>query len=234
MSPFRQAPQVELGPLDVGLGKVASRAMVGLPRGGRVVSARPRVASHVSGAIGSTGLVFVAGAMFVACTSRWVPTSPEELLLCLLGLVSGGLSLAAVFRATDRASAPRLTRSGEEIGRGARLILRRMARLATQAERSPDAFGPRRVAALRRALLAADEPEISPWIPADVRGRGELLLARAETRLSGPSWAREEARRRHIRELLLTAKESLADPGPAEADLAAIDHAPSPAQAARR
>src|SRR5262249_18510793 len=158
--------------------------------------------------------------------SRWYPTSIEELALCLGGVISGGLSLAAIFRATDRFGIAAETRSGEQIGRGARRVLRRLSRLAAQAERSPERFGARRIATLPRTLAAAVEPDLLPWTRADVRGRGELLLARAEAKLGGPSWAGEEVRRRRISELLRTAAAELTDPGPAEADLAAIDHAP--------
>jgi hypothetical protein len=226
MSPFRDAPQVELGPLDVGLGKLATKAMRALPRGGRVVSLeRSPIGVHIAGTLGSVGLFVVATTAFVAVTSNWRPVSPSDFALCLAGVVAGGLSLATIFRAMDRAVG-QLTRPGEIIGRGARRILRRIARLAAHAERAPDEFRARRVAALQRALLSAAEPEIARWIPAEVRGRGELVLARAETRLGGPGWAGDEALRRRVRALLVSAAGRLTDPAPAEADLAALDRAP--------
>jgi hypothetical protein len=234
MSPFRDAPQVELGPLDVGLGAAATRAMIALPRGGRVIArSRAPIAAHTAGALGSVGLLGVSTAAFVAWTSRWHPSSLSDLGLCIAGVIAGGLSLATIFRATDRTD-QQLTRSGEIIGRGARRILRRMARLAERTEQTPDHFGARDVAALRRALSAAAEPEIARWIPAEVRGRAELLLARAETRLYGPGWAREDARREQVKRLLLAAAGRLADPRPAEADIAALDQAPAAGRRAPR
>jgi hypothetical protein len=206
--------------------------MVALPRGGRLISpsAAP-VAAHTAGALGSVGLFGVTAIAFVAWTSGWHPASLSDVALCVAAVIVGGLSLAAVFRAMDR-TARQLTRPGEVVGRGARRVLRRFAWLSERAERAPDQLDARFGAALRWALSAAAEPEIARWIPADVRGRGELLLARVETRRSGPGWARDEEQRARIRELLIAARGRLADPRPAEADLAALDQAPRALRAA--
>jgi hypothetical protein len=225
MSPFRDTPQVELGPLEVGLGKAAARAMVALPRGGRLVSLRSApVAAHTAGALGSVGLVGMTTAAFVAWTSRWRPESLSDIALCIASVIASGLSLAAILRALDR-TARHVTRPGELVGRSARQVLRQFAWLARRAERAPDHFDARHVAALGSALSAAAEPELARWIPADVRARGELLLARVEARRGGPGWSRQEARRARVRELLMAAASGLADPRPAEADLAALDQA---------
>lgn len=225
---------MELGPLDVGLGAAATRATVALPQGGRLVSLRTApVAAHMAGTLGSVGLLGVVTTAFVAWTTRWRPESLSDIALCIAGVVAGGLSLAAIFRAMDRA-ARHLTQPGEIVGRGTRRVLRKLASLARRAERAPEHFDARHIAALRSALSAAAEPEIARWIPADVRGRGELLLARAETRQGGPGWARDEARRARVRELLLAAASRLADPRPAEVDLMALDQAPAALRAPPR
>lgn len=223
MSPFRDAPTVELGPLDVELERAASRAMVALPRGGRVVSSRgPRIEAHVAGALGSLGLCAVAVTALIAYGAHFRLASLADLALCLALLGMGGLSLAVIFRATDRSSAQR-TRSGAAVGGDARRVLRRIVRLAGGAERRPTEIHHRRALALRRALRDAAEPDLARWIPDDVLGRGELLLARAEARLGGVRWADDEGRRGRVRALLDAAARHLDDPAPAEADLAALD-----------
>jgi hypothetical protein len=227
MSPFRDTPSVELGPLDVGLGPAATRAMVALPRGGRLVSLRiAPVAAHIAGTLGSVGLFGVVTFAFLVRSVGWSPESLSDVALCVAVVAAGGLSLAAIFRTMDR-TARQLTQPAVIVARGTRRVLRKLASLSRCAERAAEHFDARHVAALSSALAAAAEPEIARWIPADVRGRGELLLARAETRLGGPGWTRDDARRERVRELLLAAASRLADPQPAEADLAALDQAPA-------
>jgi hypothetical protein len=139
-------------------------------------------------------------------------------------VVFGGLSLAAVFRAVDR-TAGAFARRGELVGRKARAVLRRLARLEAQARRGR--VDPGRTFALRRALASTADPEIAPWFPADVRGRAELLLAREIAAAGGPAWPARAAARREVRALLTSAIQHLDDATPARADLAALARAPA-------
>jgi hypothetical protein len=234
MSPFRDVPQIELGSLDVGLDDAAQKAMLGLPRGGRLLTLEAgRRSTHTTGALGSVG-VFAFGVLaFVGWTTGWSPGGLVDLGLGFVALLFGGLSLAAVLRASDR-EGTRLTRPGKVVSRSARRVLQRLTKLAWQASRSPERFGPRRIGALERTLAAAADPELERWIPADVRGRAELLLARAGAAAGGPGWADDEARRRRARELLTSAAGRLLEPAPAEADLAALDRAHRGGRAAPR
>jgi hypothetical protein len=156
MSPFRDAPTVEFGPLDVEFERAASRAMVALPRGGRVVSCRgPRVEAHVAGALGALGLSAVALAALIAYGAHFRIATLADLALCLALLVMGGLSLAVIFRAVDcttdyatdyatvRSSARR-TRAEAAVGGDARRGLCRIVRLAGGAERRPTEIHHRR------------------------------------------------------------------------------------------
>jgi len=216
---------VELGPLDVGLEQAASKAMTALPRGGRLVGLRPRrIAAHLVGAIGSTGCVIAGVLAFIAWTMRSQPMSMIDVALRLAIVIVGGASLAAVLHATDRAALP-TTHSAEIMGQRVRRILRNMARLSCDVACSPSDLGPRRVTALKRLLTALHDPEIERWIPIDVRGRAELLLARACAREGGPAWAKNVKLRSEVRALLSAATRHLADPSAAESDLAALDHA---------
>ncbi|MEO7328794.1 MAG: hypothetical protein ABI193_09470, partial [Minicystis sp.] len=128
----------------------------------------------------------------------------------------------------------RLTRPGKVVSRSARRLLQRLTKLAWQAARSPERFGPRRIGALESTLAAAADPELERWIPADVRGRAELLLARAGAAAGGPVWADDPATRRRTRELLASAAGHLLDPEPAALDLAALDRAHRGARVAPR
>jgi hypothetical protein len=226
MSPFRDLPPVELGSLDVGLDAAAQKAMRSLPRGGRLLLLPVRQGStHATGTLGSVG-VFAFGLLaFVGWTTGWAPGSLVDLALGFGALVLGGLSLAAVLRASDREGA-RLTRPGKVVSRAAQRVLQRLSKLGWQAARSPERFGHRRIGALERTLAAAADPELARWIPADVLGRAELLLARARAAAGGPSWAEDGTERARARALLLAAASRLVDPDPAEADLAALEHAP--------
>jgi hypothetical protein len=100
----------------------------------------------------------------------------------------------------------------------ARPVLRRLIRLAALLRRGRLARD--HEGALRRALAAAGEPDLAPWIPADVRGRAQLLLARAVAAAQPtlPAQARRE-----VRSLLTAAASHLDDAAPAVADLAAVD-----------
>src|ERR1700679_3922725 len=76
MSPFRHVLEVELGPLTVGLEEAACRAIVRLPRGGRVLSSRSGgLAAHVTGAIGSAGVLAVSAAAAMAWATGWHPSA---------------------------------------------------------------------------------------------------------------------------------------------------------------
>jgi hypothetical protein len=226
MSPFRDAPPVELGPLDVGLSAAASRAVTALPTGGRlIVPRRPRFAAYLAGALGSTGLFGVLLWAVAAWSSRWSPRALSDIGLCIAAVIVGGGSLAAVMHALDQNARP-LTRSGEAVRRGARSVLDRLAVLADRAERSPSDFTERHAAGLRRALASAEAPDLAPWIPDDVRGRAELLQARAAALHGGPAWSANDARRERVRALLVSAAQRLTDPRPARRDLAALDGAP--------
>ena len=136
-------------------------------------------------------------------------------------MIAGGVSLAVVLRAVD---APRewLTLRGDLVGRAARRALRRALRLGAHAERSPARFGARRVAALEKTLGMLADPLVAGWIPADVRGRTELLLARASAASGGARWSRDPRLRAQVRSLLVAAAEHLAEPGPARSDLRAL------------
>jgi hypothetical protein len=239
MSPFREAPRVELGPLLVGLEAAANRAAVRLPSGGRLVAHGPDGASARStGVLGSAGLLLVGATALVAWGTGWQPSSIADLAASAPVVVFGGLSLAAVFRATDRAVGA-FVRPGEVVGKKARAILRRLGRLEVHAYRG--CVDPGRVSALRRALAAAVDPEVASWIPADVRGRAELLLAREIAATSGPAWTaralRREGARLEVLSLLAAAAAHLDDDTPARADLAALgratDAAPRPSRHAR-
>ncbi len=234
MSPFRDVPQIELGSLDVGLDAAAQKAMLGLPRGGRLLTMESRPgAAHATGALGSVG-VFAFGILtFVGWTTGWSPHGLVDLGLGFIALIFGGMSLAAVLRASDRDGA-RLTRPGKVVSRSAGRLLQRLAKLAWQAARSPERFGPRRIGALERTLAAVVDPELERWIPTDVRGRAELLLARAGAAAGGPSWADDPAMRKRTCALLESAAGHLLDPAPAEADLAALDRAHHGARVAPR
>ena len=224
MSPFRDAPQVELGPLDVGLEHAAARAMKRLPQGGRLRAARSTSGvSYVVGAVGSAGVLAVIAAALVAWSTGWQPWGLGDLALCAIAVGLGGVSLAAVLCAVDR-TAGVLTCRGDLVGRKARGVLRRMARLAVISRRGP--VEPGRAAALRRALAAASDPELLPWIPGDVRGRAELLLARLVAAGGGASWPAMPPSRREVRVLLASAAAHLDDAAPAEADLAVVDCVP--------
>jgi hypothetical protein len=111
---------------------------------------------------------------------------------------------------------------GEVVGRAARRTLGRIARLASLAEKSPHQFGPRRVAALRRAIAAVRDPDVAPWIPSDLLGRTELLLARTVALQAGQRWVRDPQRRADVGELLRLAARHLDDPRSAHADLEAM------------
>ncbi|WP_437999088.1 hypothetical protein WMF26_03040 [Sorangium sp. So ce185] len=231
MSPFREPPGVELGPLEVGLGRAARRAMVGLiPSGGRLIApdgyARLiqgeggsfRWRSHAAGALGSLGLSLVAACAFVAATGGFRLSGVGATAATVALVIAGGLSLAAVLRALD-APRERLTVRGAVVGRAARRALRSALRLARQAARAPERFGPRRVAALRRTLSMLADPLIADWIPADVRGRAELLLARAIAASAGARWTRDASVRDEVRSLLRSAADHLIEPTPARLDL---------------
>ncbi|MEJ7731805.1 MAG: hypothetical protein WKG00_21665 [Polyangiaceae bacterium] len=124
-------------------------------------------------------------------------------------------------RSGSRGTATRVLR-GEVVGRAARRILGRIARLANLAEKSPHQFGPRRVTALRRAIAAVRDPDVSPWIPSDLLGRAELLLARAVALQAGQRWVRDPEQRADVGDLLRRAARHLDDPRSADADLDAM------------
>jgi len=237
MSPFREAPEVELGPLEVGLEVAVTRATARLPSGGRLVAGPPvPSAARRSGALGSAGLLLVGATALVAWSTGWQPGSIAELAASVPVVVFGGLSLAAVFSAVDRlghrggsrspqSSTGALVVRGELVSRRARAVLRRLARIEAQARRGR--ADPSRAAALRRALAAAAAADIVPWIPADVRGRAELLLAREIAATGGCSWRARTAARGEVRALLAAAAEHLDDGAPARADLAALGDTPA-------
>ncbi|WP_437654214.1 hypothetical protein [Sorangium sp. So ce1182] len=238
MSPFREPPGVELGPLEVGLGRAARRAMVGLiPSGGRLIApdsyarsiqgegAPWRGRSHAAGALGSLGLSLVAACAFVAATGGWELRGARGTAVTVALVIAGGLSLATVLRALDTPR-ERLTLRGAVVGRAARRALRRALRLARHAARAPEQFGPRRVTALRKTLFMLADPLIADWIPADVRGRAELLLARAIAASAGARWARDPSVHGEVRGLLLAAADHLIEPTPARLDLLVLaEHA---------
>jgi hypothetical protein len=216
MRPFRDSPEVELGPLDVGLERAAGRAMARLPGGGRVLTPRRPPAFAVGGVVGKLGLGAFAAAAAAAWLTGWRPACSADLALLGAAVLFGGASLGAVFGSRDHL-AVRSVRSHVVCGR-ARPVLRRMIRLAALIRRGRLARD--HAGALRRALTAAADPDLAPWIPADVRGRAQLLLARvvAAAQPSLPPHARRE-----VRTLLTAAAAHLEDAAPAVADLAAVD-----------
>lgn len=233
MSPFREQPHIELGPLDVGLEAIAGRAAHAVPRGGRIVAiATHTPVPYTTGALGSAGLLIVGFAGALGASTAWRPQSPADLVLCAILVLLGGVSLAAVFRVTDRAL-PCATRRGEVVGRAARRVLLRLARLAALARKSPSDLDERKIRELRRVLAALSQPDLARWIPADLRGRGELLLARALALRSGAKLGVNVALREEISSLLAEASRHLADPAPAESDLALLTEA-TPQQTAKR
>jgi hypothetical protein len=213
--------------------------MVGLiPSGGRLIAPDVygeggswRGRSHAAGALGSLGLLLVSACAFVAVTGGWELRGLRATAVTVALVIAGGISLAAVLHAID-APRERLTVRGAVVGRAARRALRRARHLAHHAERAPERFGPRRVTALRRTLSMLEDPLIADWIPADVRGRAELLLARAIAASAGARWAREASLRTEVRALLLAAADHLIEPTPARLDLLALtEHTePTPTQ----
>jgi hypothetical protein len=226
VSPFRDAPPVELGPLDVGLPRAVARAIAHLPRGGRVIAARAkasgRASLHVVGALGTAGLFAFVIAAAAAWATGWRPASALDLALVGAAIVIGGASLAAVLAALDRRPMTS-TRPGDRVGAEAQAILRRLSRLALLLGRGRKVPGT--TLALRRAIAAASDPDVARWIPVDLRGRAELLLARALVADAGSRLA--PAARRDVRELLSSAAEHLDRPEPARADLDALDRVPA-------
>jgi hypothetical protein len=230
MSPFRDAPPVELGPLDVGLAAAARRAIAALPKGGRlIVPHQPRFAAHLAGTAGSVGLFAVLLSAVLARSSHWSPHSVSDLGLCALAVLLGGGSLAAVMHGLDRNRSP-LTSSGEDVGRHARSVLDRLIDLAERAQRTPHELTAPDIVQIALALASAATLEQAPWIPDDVRGRAQLLLARTTATLGGRAWAASDALRDHVRARLTSAATLLADPTPARRDLAALDDAPRSAR----
>ncbi|MEO7327743.1 MAG: hypothetical protein ABI193_04150, partial [Minicystis sp.] len=113
MSPFRDVPQIELGSLDVGLDAAAQKAMLSLPRGGRLLTLESGHGSaRATGTLGSVGVFAFSALAFVGWTTGWSPGGLADLGLGFVALIFGGLSLAAVLRASDRDGA-RLTRPGK-------------------------------------------------------------------------------------------------------------------------
>ena len=167
--------------------------------------------------------MLVGATALVAWATGWQPASVADLAASVPVVVFGGISLAAVFRAIDRTGFT-LVRRGEIVGRKARAVLHRLARLEAIARRGRVDLA--RASALHRALAAASDPEIAPWIPADVRGRAELLLARVIVVTSGPVAARGRRGVGEVRALLERAAEHLDDAAPARADLAEIARIP--------
>jgi hypothetical protein len=227
VSPFREPPHAELGPLDVGLESAARLAELRVPRGGRLIAVRARgVSLHAAGALGSAGFLAVASATLMGWLVGWTPHTALDVSLCVGGVIAGGMSLAAILRAVDRRD-PLSTESGVIVGRAARRVVRRLAKLAHHARTAPSGFGARRIAALRRSLHAAGSPEISRWVPPDLRGRAALLLARAIAAHAAGRWMADAPRRAEIAALLTRAVEDLSDPRPAAADLAVLKRRPA-------
>jgi hypothetical protein len=229
MSPFREAPLVELGPLQVGLAVAADRAHRRLPRGGRLVTpmrdgegARLSAGHARRGAIGSGGLVLLAAAVLAWAKGVRPPDLPL-IPAVALAVLMGGLSLALVLRAIDRGEVA-VVREGDVIRQRASSVLHSLAGLETHADR---AFAdPRSIHWLRRVLTAAADADIEPWIPADVRGRAELLLAREIAAYQGHALADRRAVREEIAGLLTAATSHLDDASPARSDLAALEQSP--------
>jgi hypothetical protein len=226
MSPFREVPHVPLGPLEVGLAQAAERAVRRLPSGGRVVTTPSDGMLRLDagrGALGTAGLLAVAATAFAAWVSGWRPTRVENLAGAVPLVVFAGLSLAAVFRALDRTGSMVVQR-GEVIGKRAGSILRSLAGLEAHAHRA--VIDPRSIRWLRRVLAAAADPEIAPWIPRDVVGRAELLLAREIAAFQGTAFAGRAGARGEVAALLAAATQHLDDASPARADLAALECGP--------
>ncbi|HVY49208.1 MAG TPA: hypothetical protein VHB21_25130, partial [Minicystis sp.] len=120
MSPFREAPSVELGPLDVGLEEAARLARLRIPSGGRLIAARRGLLTvHTAGALGSAGFLAVASVALIGWLLEWSPRTSSDVLVCIGGVIAGGMSLAAVLRAVDRRDGLS-TESGVVVGRAAR------------------------------------------------------------------------------------------------------------------
>jgi hypothetical protein len=177
--------------------------------------------------------VLAAAAAFVAGTTGWLPRTGVDASLLVAFVLLAGTCLATVMTAFDR-GARQPTRPGEAVGRAARRVVERLSRIAAQAEAEPERFGARRVAALRRALVTASDPDLLPWIPADVRGRAELLLARAIAAQAGPRWASDPVAHAEVASLLARAAANLEDPRAAEADRRALAAAPAAPRARPR
>jgi len=223
MTPFREPPKVSLGPLSVGLRRRLSRVMARLPSGGRILEeGAPRKAPHTRGAIGCTGFTLAVAAAFVALTTGWLPRTHAGVFLVIAVVIGAGACLAAVISTLDRArTLP--TREGQAVGRAAKRVMKRIARLAARAADERSSFGPRHITSLRRALAAASDPSLASWIDEDVRGRVELLLARALAKEAGARLPRDAVMVADVRAMLVRASEHLEDPSAALVDLAALD-----------
>ena len=222
MSPFRDAPDIELGPLDVGLDAAATRAMARVPRGGRVIARRAEGGPpHIVGAIGSAGVLSVVALALGAWSASFRPSSLLDLALCAGAVLVGGLSLAMVWSALDHRGRAR-SRRGDVVGAEAREVLRRLTHLGAVMKRGRVSAA--LTASLRCALSAADEDAVAAWVPADVRGRAELLLARAVATIRGRAWT--DAGRTEVRALLTAAAAHLDEPAPAHADLSTLERVP--------
>lgn len=221
MTPFRDTPEVELGPLDVGLERAASRAMSRLPGGGRVRAARPRPmpAYAIGGTVGWAGVLAFAAGAIAAVLTGWRPDCSADVALVGAAVLFGGASLGAVLGSRDHLVVHSVR--SEQVCAHARPLLRRMIRLAALIRRGRLARD--QAGALRRALSASADPDLAAWIPRDVRGRAQLLLARVvvATQPSLPAHARRE-----VRALLTAAASHLDDAAPAVADLATVDRHP--------
>jgi len=174
--------------------------------------------------LGSAGMVATIATALVAWSVGWRPATIDRFAAALPMIALGGLSLAAVLRSVDRAS-PVLVRRGDIVGRRARGVLVSLAGLEAHAHRA--FVDPRSIHWLRRVLVAAADPEIAPWIPIDVRGRAELLLAREIAVYQGTAFTHRAAARGEVATLLVAASEHLDDASPARADLAALEAGPS-------
>jgi hypothetical protein len=218
---------VVLGGLDVDVESAAERALRSVPSRGRVRAAIPaRLPRHMRFAVASFGGLISIVAFGLRAAGAWErgTASDSAILFGAIGLA--GASLAVFLRASD--SEPHDSCSSREMQQRVATQVETMVRIVKRLRRAPETVKSSEAMALRAALSLASKPGPNRFLPLDLCGRVELVLARALAARKGLMWSADRRLRIEVRGLLVDAAAHLADPSPANADLAAIDDAWAP------